>query len=207
MKRQILILSLLLIGLGVTAQKRFKMEKGVYIGLNTTNVLKNLLSFTGSKLDDPYTISGIFQKKNTTFRVGMGIDYEGKKKDRILLPDNTHSKIDIRVGIQRIKPIWKKLHVIFGFDILGGYETDISSRGDFYNDDLILSTGAGPVLGVVYKINDRVVLSTESSLYFRYSYKQTKYKNGKGTDEENEKSSTNTLKHILPNSLYFYIRL
>ncbi len=207
MKKLIIIVLLLQIAFGVSAQKHLKLKKGLYIGLNTTNVIKNLLSFTGSELDDPYTVSGFFHNRNATFRVGLGVDYEGKKKDRTLFADNKHSDIDLRIGIQQTKPIWKKLHVIYGFDILGGYETDITSRGDFYNDDLILSTGAGPILGVVYKINDRVLLSTESSLYFRYSYKQTKYKNGEGTDEENENSSSTTLKHILPNSLYFYIRL
>ena len=207
MKRLIIVLLMLQIGLAANAQKHFKLRKGFYIGLNTTNVVKNLLSFTGSKLDDPYTISGFLHKKNTTFRIGLGLDYSNKNKDRLSFTDNTHSKFDLRVGIQKTKPLWKNLHFMYGFDLLGGYETDISSRGEFYNDDLILSGGAGPILGVIYKINDKVLISTESSLYFRYSYKQTVYKNGEGTDEEIEKGENLSLVHLLPNSLYFYIRL
>ena len=207
MKRLILVLLMLQIGLAANAQKHFKLKKGFYIGLNTTNVIKNLLSFTGSKLDDPYTISGFLHKKNTTFRIGLGLDYSNKNRDRFSFADNTHSKVDLRIGFQKTKPLWKNLYYMYGFDLLGGYETDKSRRGEFYNDDLILSGGAGPILGVIYKINDKVLISTESSLYFRYSYKQTVYKNGRGTDEEIEKDENLSLVHLLPNSLYFYIRL
>ncbi len=206
MKRLILVLLLIQIGYSMTAQKQFKLKKGIYIGLNTTNVIKNLLSFTGNELSDPYTLTGFFHKKNTTFRIGLGLDYESKKKDRVFFADNTHSKIDLRLGVQRTKPLWKNLHFLYGFDVLGGHETDKSNRGEFYNDDLILSAGAGPVLGVIYKINDKLLLSTESSLYFKYSFKQTIYKNGTASNEEKETSDNISIKHILPNSLYFYIR-
>jgi len=207
MKRLILTLLLLQFGLSTNAQKYFKLKNGFYIGLNTTNVVKNLLSFTGSELDDPYTITGFLQRKNTTFRIGLGLEYSDNNRDRQSFADRSNIVTNLRLGIQKTKPLWKKLHFMYGLDVIGGYETDNSTRGKFYNNDLILSGGGGPILGLIYKINDKILISTESSLYFRYTYKQTIYRNGSGTDEEIEKSDEFSVRHILPNSLYFYIRL
>lgn len=207
MKKLLLVILLFNITLNVNGQKHIKLKEGVYLGLNSTNLIKNVLSFNSTDLDDPYTLVGFKKSKKSIIRFGLGLDFESKKNDFQNFADNTHTKIDFRVGFQHSKVVWGNLHFIYGFDGLGGWESDITKRGEFFNNDLILSVGGGPIMGAIYKINDRVVLSTESSLYFKYSYKESKYKNGFGEDEEKETSNNYSVRHILPNSLYIYIRL
>lgn len=208
MKKLILLLVLLPCMLIVKGQKSTKTIKGdgFYIGLNSTNVIKNLLSFSSNSTNDPYTLVGSLNKGNSAFRFGIGVDIATKKNDDLRFADNTNSKFDFRVGYQWTKQLWSNLYFIYGVDILGGWENDFSVIGSISNQDDIWKVGLGPISGVLYRINNRLSISTESSFYFNYSNRTVTLKQP-GLPDESARSHIYRFAHILPNALYVYFRI
>ena len=203
-----MILMLVLTSFMLFGQKKghSSSKNKFYLGFNSTNVIKNLLSFTSNETDDPYTLVGLYSKKKMALRFGLGVNFKTTQNDKTILADNSYSKIDIRFGFQRSKKMWNNLFFTYGLDIIAGWEKDFTVRESFYNTEISWSGGGGPVLGVLFHVNDRLSLSTESSFYFRYTNKTSKFK-PVWSEEEVDVSDVYVFRHVLPNALYVYFRL
>lgn len=135
--------------------------------------------------------------------MGVGIAHRSLLNQTNSFADNANSSVDLRIGVQRFKHLWNKFSMYYGIDVTGSWEKDISVLNDFSNKDIIVSAGAGPVLGFLYQVNNRMTIGTESSLYFNYSQKETTFQRF-GTPKETVISEVYKLTHLLPNSLYIY---
>lgn len=146
----------------------------------------------------PYILEYKRQLGKPVLRLGLGGNLDGSyEKDG---PNSsTDSKrynayTDMRAGLEWQNKLSKRWQFNYGLDILGGYLTgnsvdivrDTSEAYAYDTYTIGYSIGGGPVLGITFHLTSRMMLSTESTLYYHQSTEKTKY------DYYNTPSFTNT---------------
>jgi hypothetical protein len=145
--------------------------------------------------NNPYDITYNYNFKKFTLRGGYGqliyndkTHYSYNQNGQI---QNSYEDINdkdqeyyFRAGIQKNVDISKSWQYYYGLDAIGGIAS--GSLGDKYVNNMdytIYKTsqhgytyGGGPFLGIRWKLNRRLSLVTETSLYFVYRYSKVEYK-------------------------------
>lgn len=125
------------------------------VGLNATPFVSTFISIGETSLRNQ--VATITWKninaKNNAFRIGIGI-----KLDDF---DDGNS-VHFRIGFEKRRLIKKNWWYYWGGDLLLNVDDDF-----FVDNNPAFGTGfgIGPVFGLFYNFNDRISLSTESSLY------------------------------------------
>jgi len=185
------------------------------VGLNITDAVSNLINVADNATSiDPYTFSFQLLRKKVIYRFGLRVKFKQDKSD--LFPSNGTrdvSFLDIqgRFGFQKNIRAFKKLDIFWGIDGVVGYENDISesitNSDKLRNIELLFSGGLGPILGFQYHFSERFSVSTYSTLYYVYSYKNSELRDfNSGGLIEATNEYIHEVEHILPNSIYFHFR-
>ncbi|PKP18682.1 MAG: hypothetical protein CVU05_13075, partial [Bacteroidetes bacterium HGW-Bacteroidetes-21] len=88
---------------------------------------------------------------------------------------------DFRLGYERHEDLGKYFQFYYGIDMLTGYNYTVShnmstSQGTPDAISKTIEGGGGPIFGVKFKINPRISIFTETSLYYTYSKRVIDYK-------------------------------
>ncbi len=153
-----------------------------YFGLQGNELLRELLSFGGSRpaIDNPYLL--IYNVNVGEKQSGLNVGFGMNTRKQTASDDNFESEtkfktIDWRVGYERKFQIGKRFITSWGADFLLSWENDITTTKNFDPDGDLdfeskletrgLTWGVGPRFTLGYFINDKILLMTEATYYFR----------------------------------------
>ena len=141
------------------------------IAVNLTSLLRNVLSLSSENVGTPYDLSYRRLKNNHAFRLGLGgatssdeevVTINGNFFTRTL----RETRVDTRLGYEKIYPVSKKLNLLYGIDVIGGYTLSNSELSGQFNLGIrTITLGGGPALRLEYKLGERVLFMTETTLY------------------------------------------
>lgn len=152
-------------------------SKSIEVGLNITNTLAGFLNSGGQSAPlDPYLISLKFMKQNRGLRTGLNFKVSNTNEfDNFAGGNQRKTKettVNFRLGFEKRIPISSRLTLFWGVDAVTRYQVDnvdfFSFNGKIELAENTIGFGGGPVLGMIYHINPRVFLSTESYIYAVY---------------------------------------
>lgn len=191
------------------------------LGINFTNVLGNVLSLNPNNANSPYGITYRRHGKKVSFRSSIQFDLVSDEdflfNSSIFQETKLREKLlDTRIGLEWHLPLTKNFLFSYGVDALFGIRDKYSNilSAEFNNNGVVnesfaeisetqYSYGGGPMIRMLYKLSDRVSLSTESSLYFIHANVENTFSINNVKDG-NEKSIYN-FKLSLPQSLFINI--
>jgi hypothetical protein len=175
------------------------------VGVNTTALLSNLLSFT----KDDGTTFGVYYARHIrkfTFRIGANVFTDSRSTfdtlgERVLRDQNHGVRLSFEKNIQ----LSNRFMMHAGIDLLGRYVSSYSTLGNFFSNSIEnISAGGGPALRIVYKPHKRILLMTESILQGEYGNKiQTTVLNQSRTKNTNDFYS---FKLMMPTNLFISIQ-
>ncbi|MCE2788758.1 MAG: hypothetical protein LW630_02465 [Saprospiraceae bacterium] len=187
------------------------------LGIHVTQILANIFSLSANSETSPYSLTYRRHMKSLSFRLGMHVSYDQDQQEEFgnatfIIRDLTTSRNLFRLGVEKHLPVGRKFIFSYGADLLGGLDLENSNITEnttigtnvFASSQQSITLGAGPVIRLDYKLTDRMLLSTESSLYATYRNSQNKISIN-GIPSEDPSSSGLTILLALPQSLYFNI--
>ncbi len=227
MKKNFLLLPLLclIFSLGNLNAQNEMPAIGHEVGVNATFFVKEFLSLNEDDPDfEPYSLYYKLLNNNAemAFRFGLGLSIDNSTEKQNSGNQNEPERKDkassfnLRLGAEKQFPIGKKWLAYLGGDFV--YQQQSSERNivdPFFSstttefDQSLL--GGGPVIGVQFKINERIRLSTETSLYYLSGTETStiRFEEDFPTIEPIEDIETETdmenLLINLPSSVYFSI--
>lgn len=181
-------------------------------GFDVTNTLINVFSLSSDREQTPFSIvwkNELSKKRGNRVGLSFGVEKDEVFDNQFFITRTTNrQEVALRFGLEWYYHLANDFHFFYGFDLLGGFEREFSGVDGFSAGTSSLTTlsytgGLGPVIGLEYEINDLVKIGTESTLYGIYTRKEEKLDDGISLTESH--SDNYSLKHILPQSLYFYI--
>jgi hypothetical protein len=197
------------IGLNADAQKddpKPFYEHHHELGINASQLLANVLSLnTNVNATTPFGFHYAYHGSNYTFRFSTSAYYNKKvdlfSKRRELLDHVFTGKI----ALERHVRIMPKLNFQYGLDALVKNEHTESIVGQqFFTSDNTLSVGGGPAIRLVFKINPKINLMTESTFYGVYGFKENRVQDGIAVPEIKRGNESNVILNM-PTSLFIQI--
>jgi hypothetical protein len=183
------------------------------IGLNAIGMFRALFNSDEVDAITPYLISYNLDMGKTNFRVGIGPAFSSSTETHEGFSDsqkNTTVNLDVRVGLGFDIVDHQKWTVRTGFDVIGGYHIDktVDDTGfdKVTHEDEEWNLGAGPFVQLVFRINDRISLSTDAALYFKH-FNRTEnelFENFPDFNNELSKTTGQKLEVFLPTSLFIH---
>lgn len=161
----------------LSAQEESDDSRTTELGLNITNTLSGFLNSGGQTAPlDPYLISLKSIKNNKGLRVGLNFKVRNTDEREDFFSGSRRKTKEIeanfRVGFEKRIPISPRFKLYWGIDAIIQFEKDkvefFSFNGRIDLDENIYGFGGGPVLGIMFYLNQRVYLSTESYIYGVY---------------------------------------
>ena len=192
-------------------------KKNTELGINVTNIITGL--FDADELlgaQDPFLLSIKTGKDNKYFRMAFNMAAGHKEED---LDDGgskfTRTTDDLaifsRFGFERRKTLGKRSTLYWGGDGLFNWaqlntKTDNTSFEDFTVKNQIIGLGAGPVLGFQFAVHPRILITTETAMYFFVEWDKTSQSFGSFPDVE-ETSTSYDFRPRLPGAIYVHFVL
>lgn len=180
------------------------------LGLNVTNVLISLVGNNSVDDIDPTTYAIVYKRrlvKGNFLRLAANVKLNINSNEEITNVTNNNF-FNFRIGWEKRRNISSKLEYFYGFDILGSYEaaestfatpTDIVELNE-YN----YGAGIGPIFGLQFHINKRMLISTEATLYGVLNVERIREKFEVNTIfNKNETNYNFSAISSIPKSLYF----
>ena len=185
-------------------------ERRYYVGLNITNMLGN---FVGNGSDaisaDPYLLSLRVGSERRRWRFGANFRVENDEGFiGVTQSDLERRSLQFRAGIEWGRRIAPRFDWYGGFDLL--YESSMErslvifgpGAGSARLKSKQYGLGGGPFMGVMWRIHDRVILSTETNVY-------TLHRWGKETvnappDVRQQPFNETLIQPVLPTSLFIH---
>jgi hypothetical protein len=176
--KKLLLFSLLILSFhsfsqNVTADTTKKDFKNV-IGIDVTSVIRQFfISGNTSPLNSnfPTIISyrRIFKSNAAKIALGVSMFTDDRTIDDTIKATTNRSGFTIRLGFEHYCYLGKRWMYYFGADALIGQstlinETSFSNISSSKSKAVTDAYGFSPVLGITFKINDRLFIATESSL-------------------------------------------
>jgi len=133
-------------------------NKKTEIGFNASPLLTTFVSIGQAQAANPpigFTWKRVRENRRA-LRIGLGFNL---RSETGFLEPNTN-RFYFHIGFERRRDITEKWKYYWGGDLLFNRENSFSERsliGD--------GAGLGPVIGLLYVFNDKISLSTESSMY------------------------------------------
>jgi hypothetical protein len=193
-----------------TISNRIKYE----ITANTTQFLKQFLSFNNSNLEtNPYLVGFRVGKNLHWMRLSYGIDYSSNTSNSQNSNNKTTNNIqNARLGYQYEIPLNKSFSAFCGADLIYKYTENktISSNSGFSSENSTFNSGTGLGLNLAFQwnISKRIAIYTESYLQFLGSKgKRVVKSSGGGSQfEDITEIETTAMNYIPPTSLFFHLK-
>lgn len=177
------------------------------IGFNVTNVLANVFNLNSDDTGSPYSVFYRQRLKRSFLRFGTDLLFDNHIEFSNFsdIEVNTQS-IALRVGWEKAFPVMKKMMFLYGIDIYGKYfkEKNITTFNQ-ETSNKELSGGIGPAIRLEYKLGDRILISTESTLYFTIG-RQNRFSKIDGNIFEDKNSSSHNVAFTVPKALFIAIQ-
>ncbi len=183
----------------------------VEIGLNITTTLAGFFNSGGDAFQkDPYLFSLKLVKGNSAWRTGVNFRVRNSEEQ---LPDFNSRKIkenefSFRIGKEWRKPVSKRFSLNYGLDAVGSWSLDKSesqfSFPSLFSKEEEFGIGAGPFLGVLFHLNERVSFATEAFAYGVFYTGSSKTDIGSGLPPEEREIREFRVEPAPPNSLYVF---
>ncbi len=183
------------------------------IGINSIGLINALFDSDDDSFVTPYLFSYNLDLGKINFRAAIGPKFNRSEVVREGFTDSqekVQTNIDYRVGLGWDIIEEKKWLVRTGFDIAGGYDLD-KTIDDTGFDKVTMqmrewSIGGGPFAQVIFRINDRISLSTDAAVYFTHFDSQEKeiFENFPEFDNELSNTTGQRLDVFLPTSLFIH---
>lgn len=216
MKKIVLISLFIALCISAFAQNRQSDTTKTFrhdIGLNAIGMLRAL--FNSDELDavTPYLFSYNLDMGKTNFRAGLGPSYSSSTETHEGFSDSektTSVDLDLRLGLGFDVVDHKRWTVRTGFDVIGGYRLDKTVDDTGFDkvttENKAWNIGAGPFAQLIFRINDRISLSTDSALYFNHFNIEENELFENFPDFNNQLSQTTgqKLEVYLPTSLFIH---
>ena len=190
------------------------------LSLNVSRFASQFLSFNDNlAANGPYLFAfkSIDTSTNKGFRCALGLDLTTRKivddpDDKTTL---SSVNFDFRVGYEKRFAIGKKWQWFTGIDFISGISTSKNKVDSGFEQVTIKETswevGTGPILGVIFNINDRLSLWTESSFYLQYgeTRDRTEFSSSPGTPGNipETKISSFNWNLLAPTQIYFGFKI
>ncbi len=184
-------------------------------GLNVTGFANQFFSFNGNEAPQgPYLFTFKKLDGDKAFRMGLGanvVTRSGEDGNSVVPFNESILNLDLRLGAEKHHDISNRWLFTTGFDgLLSVAHSKFESSNNF-NDSEQKSTsfllGLGPVVGVHFRINERISIGTESTLYLSYTYTKRSFDSGFPGSDDSDKNSAINLNIAPPFALYFSIRI
>jgi hypothetical protein len=184
-------------------------------GLNVTGFANQFLSFNGNDAPSgPYLMTYKRINGNKAFRMGFGINVntvDGTTGNSSVPFKQTQFGFDLRLGSEKHHEIYRRWLFTTGLDGLLGYGySKFNSNNNFNSGEQksnVLKIGLGPVLGIHYRINNRISVGTESTVYLNYTFAKNKFSDGFEGFEGKSETSNFQLNIAPPLALYLSLRI
>lgn len=193
----------------VNGQKSSDKNRTSEIGLNITNTLAGFFNAGGTNLPiDPFLLS--YKKTNKSGAIRFGMNFRVTSKKEFLNNgerDLKENDFFFRGGYEWRNVIDKRFTFYYGLDAVAEYENEQLDFTSFGFEDLssfenVYGIGGGPVLGVLFRLNDRIAFSTEGSIYGVVLYNDSRQEIGNGLPPTENSSTGFRLLPSVPSSLY-----
>jgi len=203
------LFSIILSPTGANCQKDSKKKRTSEIGLNITNTLAGFFNAGGSNLPtDPFLLS--YKKANDKGAIRFGTNFRVTSQKEFLNNgerDLRENDFFFRAGYEWRSVIDKRFTFYYGLDGVFEFENEQLDFTSFGFEDLssfenVYGIGGGPVLGVLFRLNNRVALSTEGSIYGVFLYNDSRQDIGNGLPPTENSSTGLRLLPAVPSSLY-----
>jgi len=212
MRRINFIFFIILISVSLFAQKKEKKSnRSTEVGLNITNTLAGFFNSGGSGLStDPYLFSLKFAGPKGAVRFATNFRTQSRSE---FLNNGTRqideTEVFLRGGYEFRKPIDNRFTLYYGVDAVAEYLFERVEFSDFASaittENNTIGFGGGPVLGIQYKIMDRIALSTETSIYGVVQSQEESFDEGRGTPRIENNTTGFRVEPLIPSSLYLII--
>ncbi len=146
---------------GITVFVQAQSTKKTEVGFNASPLLSTFISIGGTRIINPpmaFTWKRV-RENGRALRMGLGFNL---RSETGFIEPNTN-KFYFHLGFERRRDITDKWKYYWGGDILFNRENSFIQRSLI--DD---GVGLGPVLGLFYVFNEKISLSTESSMYLMF---------------------------------------
>jgi hypothetical protein len=224
--RTLICLCLLTIGHKLVAQERptddinpipSTRKVSHYVGLQANQLIRQLLSFGGNNtaVTNPYALVYTVNSKETGWGLATGLGYSSIQTKTSDLFTSTTSKVDDfawRVGFEKKTYILKNWLLSLGGDFLveSNKAVTITNNGSATNPTVTTKEkrqGFGPRASLNYHINDKLLIGTEASYYFK-SIKHTQTQTNTGvTPPKDPDSSLHSFSFTLPAVIFVIVKL
>lgn len=168
----VLFLGFSLLGLGQENTTQTNKKKTHHqIGANIGGLVKGLLGKENNSnlilgANDVFTFKT--GKNNVSFRAGLGFNFE-KQNDANGGEGTKQSSYSVRIGFEKLTKITNRWQYYAGVDLKYA-KTNFESDNDFFlGPNKFHSYAIAPLLGVQFRLTEKLVLQTEASLNFIYS--------------------------------------
>lgn len=128
------------------------------IGIDATSLLTLFVNSNGSFNNNLYFLNFKKASKKGNFRFGFGGDFEIEERNS---GTNSDFGFNLRFGEERYVDFGKQWRAYYGWD----FRTNLSfiSFGSNDNSQTQIALGAAPVIGLQFRINSRLSVSTEAA--------------------------------------------
>lgn len=213
MLRQVfLLLMLAMIGGKLNAQDTLLYWPRVELGMNITQTLSGFFNAGSQALPtDPYLFSIKFPGARSTFRMGVNARVRNREEasnsgQRLIYEREAH----FRAGLEWRRSLSKKFAFYYGLDAIMHYQqadVDFNTNGGTIElGSNSTGFGGGPLLGLMFHLSPKVLLSTESSLYAMASSGKEKDQTDPALPPTEQKIRQFEFLPTIPNSLYVFFR-
>jgi hypothetical protein len=210
-----LLLLLLLTTLGgfkASAQDTLLYWPKVELGMNITQTLAGFFNAGSQALPtDPYLFSLKFPGARSTFRTSVNARFRNREEiinfgQRLI----TERTFNFRAGLEWRRTLTPRFSFYYGFDAVLQYELE---RVDFNTGGGRIELGsnstgfgAGPLMGLMFHLTPKILLSTESNLYGIASSGKEKDQTDPAIPPTEQRTRQFELIPTIPNSLYVFFR-
>lgn len=179
------------------------------VSIDATAVLGNLLSLNSERAQSPYGFGyrrhfknySIRISGNTLFVTDETFEFNGIE---FVERNTVEQEHNIRFAFEKGIDVAKNFRLLYSFDIMGGYKLTDSSTNFFNRKDQDFTIGLGPAIRLEYKISDRFLLTTESTLYGKYILNYDQFQLGSDPTQSSNGSNYSVLL-ALPTALTFSV--
>jgi len=212
MSNKVLLITLCFLHLQVKAQETPTKPLKHEFGINTTLLIKQVLSFNANNIPfSPYFLTYKYAlNNNTNLRAGAGIIVQKASTTENDI-DKRYSKsynMDYRLGIEKQNMLSDRWKVYYGLDFTYTYNEILAESAFNSFNNQVKGFGAGPVAGIQFYLNKRLSLFAEASLYYSDI-------NDRTTNTSNSPFGQNSTTHSnilrgeikLPTTLYLAFKL
>ncbi len=180
------------------------------VSIDATAVIGNLLSLNSERAKSPYGFGyrhhfnkySLRVRGNTLLDNRTILEFDGNRFNERKIAEQEHS---LSLAFEKGIDVAKNFRLLYGADILFGYtfvNTQVENVFERINQDITM--GFGPALRLEYRISDRFLLTTESTLYGKMIISDDRFKLGFDPEQVATSTSYNVLL-ALPTSLTFSI--